>query len=253
VPPTNDGGSPILYYTIVTNPATTPMEVPNSGLSINLINLYNISIPWAFTITATNGVGEGWSSTITNVTLLPNVPDPPVNVQVSASIHGIVVSFLPPANDGGVPITGYRTYEVPSGTNATGGSSPITVGGLSFSTEYVFRVFAQNSVGWSAPSSPSESISLEKGLEKSLAIPIAGGVILGLLLIISLCLSILYCRNNEKLCFANNSETSTKNIETHTHSDVNLDSPYKTETPAGEQQGTPTGYTSTGYPTNTNS
>lgn len=71
-----------------------------------------------------------------------------------------IVTFDPPANDGGSPILWYvvTSHEV-NGNSAPisegGISSPISVTGLSNDVEYFFTVTAENAIGVSAPSEPS--------------------------------------------------------------------------------------------------
>jgi len=69
---------------------------------------------------------------------------------ISASI-----SFDPPANDGGSPITSYTVTATPGNITATGVGSPITVSGLQLSTSYTFTAHATNAVGDSIESDPT--------------------------------------------------------------------------------------------------
>jgi uncharacterized protein YkwD len=60
--------------------------------------------------------------------------------------------------DGGSPTTSYTVTSNPDNISATGASSPIVVKGLRNDVEYTFTVKANNSVGTSAPSLPSNII-----------------------------------------------------------------------------------------------
>ena len=84
-------------------------------------------------------------------------PDPPTIGTATAGNGQCVVTFTPPADDGGSTITGYTATSSPSSITGTGSSSPITVTGLSNGTGYTFTVTATNAQGTSSPSSASNS------------------------------------------------------------------------------------------------
>src|SRR6185436_1240332 len=125
-------------------------------------------------VTAQNSVGwaGGWSATSSPVSTtapVATVPGAPTALtSTSATATSITLSWTPPVNNGGAPITRYSvrrstdsglTWLTPS-TNTPIGSpaTTLTVAALTPGTSYVFQVTAQNSVGWaggwSATSSP---------------------------------------------------------------------------------------------------
>ena len=70
-----------------------------------------------------------------------------------------IISFTAPVNDGGSPITSYNVTSDPATTTVSGSASPILFDDLSGNgSQYTFTVTAVNSVGESAPSSPSNVI-----------------------------------------------------------------------------------------------
>jgi len=82
------------------------------------------------------------------------------------------VSYTASASDGGVAITSYTAVSSPSGgtgTLSTSGSGTISVTGLSGGTTYTFTVYATNSVGNSAPSFSSNSITTVPTIGQSYA------------------------------------------------------------------------------------
>lgn len=62
-------------------------------------------------------------------------------------------------SNGGSPITSYIVTSSPGGFTGTGNVSPIIVSGLTNGTAYTFTVVSVNSVGTSASSSPSNSVT----------------------------------------------------------------------------------------------
>ena len=57
------------------------------------------------------------------------------------------ISFTFPVHDGGLPVTSYTVTSNPGGFTASGSSSPLTITGLSSSTNYVYSVTATNAIG----------------------------------------------------------------------------------------------------------
>lgn len=100
-------------------------------------------------------VGAGRTFT-TSPTTVPDAPTIGVAVALKAAAS---VNFTPPANTGGLPITLYTATSSPGGITGTGTSSPIRVNGLTNGVAYTFTVTATNSVGTSAPSAASNSVT----------------------------------------------------------------------------------------------
>jgi len=89
-----------------------------------------------------------------------DAPDEPTGVSASGGIDTIVdVSFTAPTNVGSAEITSFHVQDGTGAHSASGSSSPISVTGLTTSTNYTFNVFAINPFGHSAPSDATNSAS----------------------------------------------------------------------------------------------
>jgi uncharacterized repeat protein (TIGR01451 family) len=89
----------------------------------------------------------------------PTVPQAPPIGAATAGNAQASITFTAPANNGGAPITGYTMTSNPGGITGTGAGSPIVVSGLANGTAYTFTVTAANSVGTSAASAASNSVT----------------------------------------------------------------------------------------------
>ncbi|MGP0586030.1 S-layer homology domain-containing protein [Paenibacillus timonensis] len=87
------------------------------------------------------------------------VPDAPTNISAISGNGQATISFTPPAQQGGSPITGYEVIASPGGIRATGSSSPITITGLINGTSYTFTVIALNQAGGSGSSTESNAVT----------------------------------------------------------------------------------------------
>ncbi len=95
--------------------------------------------------------------TATFTAVAPSAPPSPTSVSVTTGDGRLIISFSPPANDNGAPITNYTaTCVLASGGagsfSATGTTSPLVVTGLTNGTTYVCSVAATNSLGTSPAS-----------------------------------------------------------------------------------------------------
>ena len=62
---------------------------------------------YTFTVTATNAIGSGPPSAPSNSVTPAAVPGAPTGVTATAGNAQATVTFVPPVNNGGSPITGY--------------------------------------------------------------------------------------------------------------------------------------------------
>ncbi len=150
----SSNGSPITSYTVTSLPdgitatgASSPVTV--TGLADGRT--------YRFYVTATNAVGTGLSSTLSNPVIPGTTPGAPTGVSAVAGAAQATVSFTAP-DDGGLGIGGYTVVSSPGGITASGSSSPVTVTGLTPGTAYTFTVSAQNSAGSGPPSATSNAV-----------------------------------------------------------------------------------------------
>ncbi len=88
------------------------------------------------------------------------VPAPPTNTGINfMAYQRAMVSFTPPANDGGYPITEYTVTSNPGNVVRTGSASPVIVPGLTNGVPYTFTVTATNALGSSVPSTPTNIVT----------------------------------------------------------------------------------------------
>ncbi len=161
-PPLNDGGPPITSYTVLATDSTDPSRggqtASGSGSPITVPGLHN-GDSYTFTVQAMNAFGDSVPSAASNAVTPGTVPHPPTDAHATAGNTDAVVTFLPPVNKGGAPITSYTVTSSPGGHTASGTASPITVTGLTNGTAYTFTVTAKNTHGSSVPSDPSNRVT----------------------------------------------------------------------------------------------
>src|SRR5216117_3787688 len=154
--PSDDGGAPILLYTIYRGNSsggesfliTVPLVTTYIDLTVSN------GVTYYYQVSATNAVGEGPLSNEASATPNPpaTVPGAPQGLGATAGDATIALVWSPPGSDGGSPITNYKIYR----GNSSGGESLFTeIGnilaysdtGLSNGHTYYYKVSAVNAVG----------------------------------------------------------------------------------------------------------
>jgi hypothetical protein len=160
--PDTDGGSPITSYAVTSNPSG--ITATGTGSPITVTGLTN-GTAYTFTVTATNAVGTGTASSPSSVVTPATVPNAPTAISAVAGNGYVALSWLPPASDGGLPITNYVIeYELTGSGSWSIFSTPIstattaTVTGLTNDVSYDFEVSAVNAIGQSVVNSTSATL-----------------------------------------------------------------------------------------------
>jgi hypothetical protein len=107
-----------------------------------------------------DGANNGNGNVVLVIFAGTTIAAPPTGVSAADGMRQATVSFTPPTDNGGSPITSYRVTANPGGRSATGSGSPITVTGLTDGGRYTFTVTAINAIGESWASAPSSSIAI---------------------------------------------------------------------------------------------
>lgn len=150
-PPADNGGEPIIGYTVRSSSGTMKTT---TATSLEFTGLAN-GTTHTFTVQATNiigsSVGVGTSNPVVPASPA-TVPDAPTGATLQSRGDGrLVILWTAPVNDGGSPITGYLV--TPSiGLPQTVTSTLAEFTGLTNGTEYSFTIHAQNAIGQSVES-----------------------------------------------------------------------------------------------------
>ena len=156
--PTNDGGSAITSYRVMSNDGITATGTASPLTVTGLTN----GTAYTFTITATNAIGTSVASTASSsvtpvAPVILTAPDAPTISAVTAGNAQVTVDVVAPTNDGGSAITQYTVTSAPDNITLTSTSSPVIVTGLTNGTAYTFTATATNAIGTSLPSAASSS------------------------------------------------------------------------------------------------
>jgi len=168
-PPTNTGGTPIIDYIVqvsradafgayasgasTADPWVTVARTPSPLPTMVVTGLTN-GVPVVFRVAAVNAAGIG-PFTQSSAPVVPlGVSDPPMQVVAERGDGRLIVRWIAPANDGGLPIVDYRVQSSTDGgftwlpiVRAPSARCETPVVGLVNGVAYSFRVAAVNAAG----------------------------------------------------------------------------------------------------------
>jgi len=118
LPPTEDGGTPVLYYSVHRRAADEDGFSALVTVGLHLLRFVDDAtengVEYTYRITAWNLVGEGLPSE--EVTSVPaGLPGAPIEVEGQGGNMSASLSWRPPPWSGGRPVTGYRLYAIVDG------------------------------------------------------------------------------------------------------------------------------------------
>jgi hypothetical protein len=158
----SDGGSPIYAYTVTSSPNNVSIQSSPSP-TFTVITGMPAGQNYTFTVTATNEAGIASApSTPSNQVYLPlGLPTAPGRLIAFGGDGSGTVSWLPPDETGGAPISSYTVTASPGGRTATvaGSVTTATVSELTNGTSYTFTVTATTPAGTGPASVPSGPIT----------------------------------------------------------------------------------------------
>lgn len=164
--PSDDGGAPILSYTVRVAPTGAFIRVPPEQRTARATGLRN-GVPTTFTVTAASRAGTGRESEPSEAVVPAGPPRPPSDVSAVPGDASAMVSWRRTAFDNGAEIDAYVI------TPSLRGALPVTieatqpdsaghcsaqVNGLQNGHKVMFRVQAVNRAGMSEPSVASDSV-----------------------------------------------------------------------------------------------
>ena len=134
----------------ITDPEVIPVVLPSGGGA-------------SPSGSSSSGGSSGGSGTVNPPVAEATVPGQPSDVKGTLADGQSLISFLPPANNGGSPIIQYRIQVYLNGSlqselSETGVTSPIWVDGLTNGMSYTFTATAVNNVGSGLESLPSAPV-----------------------------------------------------------------------------------------------
>ncbi|WP_168118779.1 S-layer homology domain-containing protein [Paenibacillus sp. HB172176] len=122
----------------------------------------NLSNGTSYYFVVNAGNSGGLSAASNEVSATPaTVPAVPTNAAATAGNGSATITFTPPDDNGGSPITGYEVFDSGGKQVATASSdaTSVAITGLTNGTSYTFTVKAKNAKGYSDSSAPSNSVT----------------------------------------------------------------------------------------------
>ncbi|MFI5934531.1 fibronectin type III domain-containing protein [Actinoplanes sp. NPDC051494] len=144
-----DGGDAITSYQVSTDDGATwsALAVTGSGTALTgTVSGLDDGTTYTVRVRARNSVGPGPASASVPVTPVSGLPGAPTGLAATRGDRSVTLSWSPPADEGGSPVTSYDV-SVDGGATWTALGPDRVVGGLTNGTAYTFWVRARNDAG----------------------------------------------------------------------------------------------------------
>jgi hypothetical protein len=135
---------PVNYFTVTTQGIS--VTVKGSSASARVGGLTN-GLPYTFSVTSTDFYGLTSPPSVSPPVIPRTNPSPPLNVSASPLPYSANITWSPPTENGGGPITEYRVTSVPGNYQVITTNLSATVTGLEGGFTYRFTIVATNSFG----------------------------------------------------------------------------------------------------------
>jgi titin len=172
--PADNGGSAITSYLVTSSPAGATCTVGVNATTYTCTGL-TAGTNYTYTVKAVNSKGESSASLASTSTTAVAAPSAPLNVSAvitaGSTTLSATVSFDPPANENGSPVTSYTVTASPGGATCTV-TAPTTYCDIPVLPDslYTFTATATNAVGTSSASTTSLQTAAANGIAPTLVV-----------------------------------------------------------------------------------
>jgi hypothetical protein len=167
-PPSN--GSPITSSkAMVSDDSTKSCTAAGTATTCTITGLVN-GTPYTFIVSATNAVGTGSSSFVSEEVTPIGRPLAPLSPQASIAGTGMITVSWVANSDGGSPVTQFKASANDTSKSCTTTGLSCTISGLAVGTSYTFTIKATNAIGTSPASVPTAPLIATGILPGSLVI-----------------------------------------------------------------------------------